>query len=218
MNLKFPNILNEGCKVICWCFPVELTESQWEEIRNTLAIRKSKNEIFLKEILSVEKNNLYYCARAGLWKIPRENKYLCSFRIEEVKSKEATTESAKSKISELFDFISKILKEEVRIIAKGIYEFDLTKVRPIFEIPFAFPGTVREKTSLGKGQVTGLTLNFEQSALGLKEAHLDIDQEENKLGIDVHCVNKFVVKPEMPIKITDYLRSVTQLFVEEVKK
>ena len=218
MNLQFPSSLSEGCKVICWCFPVELTKEKWEEIRNKLAIQKSKSEIWLKETLPIEKNKLQYRIHARLGGISKKDMYMCSFRIEEAKSKEATTESVKSKISELFDFISKVLKGKIRIVANGIYEFGLTKVRPIFEIPFAFPGTVREKTSLGKGQVTGLKLNFEQSALGFKEAHLDIDQDENKLKIDMHCVNEFVVEPEMPIKITDYLRSVTQLFVEEVKK
>ncbi|TES91342.1 MAG: hypothetical protein E3J87_07960 [Candidatus Cloacimonadota bacterium] len=214
MNLQFPIFRDKGCKYICWCFPIKLKKKEWERIQNKADWKRNSKEIQIKESFTKKSKNSSYFVKLNLKKTRTKYEYFCIFRIELGKRQKKTI----SDIEKVFDIISTVYRKKTLCAVCALNEFSLKKTRPIIEIPFAFPGVKRKATSLGKGWVTGIKLEFEESETGLEKANITVDKKNNKMLIGIRSFNQFVVGQKMPKEVFKYVRFVNGLFIEEVKR
>jgi len=125
------------------------------------------------------------------------------------------------KVLEIFDVLEKENFETTSGMVCARYEFDWKKINlaDVFPLPIELPLPLEISSKLGKSRINGLSIDFDDSPLGvenIKIERIEINEKE-KLVVTIGVSYNFVISREVLNKAFKNANKIINLIVREVK-
>ena len=209
------------CDTHCFCVRFNIPKKQWLALRKETKKKEYKNK--LEREIEKEKIGVSLGLEWGTLKKKKKGKlkdYLFAFRLRAKNSVDY------KEICKAFPSIQKRIEalrqygvKEFEAMACTEFGFSLNAFKPVGQLPIlaSLPLTADLTEKLGSPKLTAFGVSFDDSPLGLENAIIDFEEEENNLSITISSSFLSESMDKLIANAYEHVAEIAKLFVVKKK-